>query len=63
MNSALNSSANSSNHQASAMVPASALGALLDDVFTGESAGSTLNNGYLNHFRYVGVRFNICYFL
>lgn len=45
MNSALNSSANSSNHQASAMVPASALGALLDDVFTGESAGSTLNNG------------------
>ena len=45
MNSALNSSANSSNHQANAMVPASALGALLDDVFTGESAGSTLNNG------------------
>ena len=45
MNSALNSSANSSNHQASAMVQASALGALLDDVFTGEPAGSTLNNG------------------
>ena len=40
LNPVLNSSTSSSKLQASTMVPASALGALLDDVFTGEPAGS-----------------------
>ena len=45
LNPILNSSTSSSTLQASAMVPASALGALLDDVFTGEPANSNSDSG------------------